>query len=970
MSIPPAPEAPSDDPTTTSTSTDPATTTATTTTTTARSSGRVRTKSQRVLEHEDTKRLLASQEYASPSGSSARGTARLPSPKGGKGKVRKKKEEVYCVCKRDSDGPMIECSQCNDWLHFECVGLSDTEAEKIYEYVCPACVNNTGKVTTYSHEIETFLSPSPPPGIVPAKRKQPAKPRAPKKLLDSTSGTPSSSYSSDDDATHAQDDDDHDASPPPSSPPLKRPRGPSQTKRPSVTPATGRKPSLSTTPAQAAPTSAGLPPMRKYVRDKLQPMFQALLGETDDVKAEEFAREVEEAMYGHFKDVIGGKETAGTRYKTQFNLLSSSITRGLRPILAKSITLRRLSPSQIATLTSAELASESQLADIERAKQASLQQTVKARAVEEPGAIRLGRDGFEKVEDRREKEMQAIEEEERAEKRREEARALRGSVDDGVANGAGLADEGGVGGAGQLSDESKTRARASPSKQLRSASLDEQARSPSHARSVSQTHAHAQTQAVQSPLRQSFYQAGVNPPGLTSAWGGAGAEGADAMDGLFDSPADQDQMELDLSELVADDLGLGAEGDVDMDVEYDLDGGPSEMEIFEGRPVEWTGGLINPADPSPHVPPLTLRHISSSQPHNTIWPLLLPHRNIEITGRVPTKDALKFLGDTVLQSGKELVAVVFQLGDGATEEERERWEGMVEYHIARERHAIYLPYGNKPPQGAVKELYMIPLRPSDHAPEFTDSIDGFALPVRGRKEPVFLGFFVASKKSRGDGAHGRRSGHGQTPPQPKQKQPQQQPQTHGIPGFAPSPLTQPPASTLSPGNAPPPVLQADRLQALMASLNPTVLAGVSGLTPPGAGAGTVAGASPIPGTGAGGQAGGYTPSASSSNGGRTPLAPLPGFGAPLHSGPPGQPQGYQGYEAYGGGYAPQRSPQRPSHPPTRLPRLSQSIRRHTGPRSATMDPGRISPLHRMIPAVGHLYLYHRAGRLVATSLNL
>jgi hypothetical protein len=34
-------------------------------------------------------------------------------------------EEIYCVCRTADDGtrPMINCDKCEDWFHFDCVGV-------------------------------------------------------------------------------------------------------------------------------------------------------------------------------------------------------------------------------------------------------------------------------------------------------------------------------------------------------------------------------------------------------------------------------------------------------------------------------------------------------------------------------------------------------------------------------------------------------------------------------------------------------------------------------------------------------------------------------------------------------------------------------------------------------------------------------------------------------------------------------
>ncbi|KAK6092942.1 hypothetical protein MT418_006932 [Batrachochytrium dendrobatidis] len=48
---------------------------------------------------------------------------------------------LYCLCRRPNGNelPMIGCDTCDEWFHFECVGLSVLEAEAISKYMCPNC---------------------------------------------------------------------------------------------------------------------------------------------------------------------------------------------------------------------------------------------------------------------------------------------------------------------------------------------------------------------------------------------------------------------------------------------------------------------------------------------------------------------------------------------------------------------------------------------------------------------------------------------------------------------------------------------------------------------------------------------------------------------------------------------------------------------------------------------------------------
>lgn len=56
---------------------------------------------------------------------------------------------VFCLCKTQEDGvrPMIQCDLCQDWFHFDCIGLNAVllfihSQEQVPEnYKCPICQN-------------------------------------------------------------------------------------------------------------------------------------------------------------------------------------------------------------------------------------------------------------------------------------------------------------------------------------------------------------------------------------------------------------------------------------------------------------------------------------------------------------------------------------------------------------------------------------------------------------------------------------------------------------------------------------------------------------------------------------------------------------------------------------------------------------------------------------------------------------
>jgi len=68
--------------------------------------------------------------------------------------------------------------------------------------------------------------------------------------------------------------------------------------------------------ASATATSTGLPPARIHVLQRLTQVVKQLFeGRLSEEKAGQYARELETAIWSHFKEVVAGKETAGGRYK-------------------------------------------------------------------------------------------------------------------------------------------------------------------------------------------------------------------------------------------------------------------------------------------------------------------------------------------------------------------------------------------------------------------------------------------------------------------------------------------------------------------------------------------------------------------------------------------------------------------------------------------------------------------------------
>lgn len=55
---------------------------------------------------------------------------------------------LYCICRTaDESATMIGCDKCDEWYHFECVGIDQTQIPDIesYEFICPACQKKQSK---------------------------------------------------------------------------------------------------------------------------------------------------------------------------------------------------------------------------------------------------------------------------------------------------------------------------------------------------------------------------------------------------------------------------------------------------------------------------------------------------------------------------------------------------------------------------------------------------------------------------------------------------------------------------------------------------------------------------------------------------------------------------------------------------------------------------------------------------------
>ena len=67
-------------------------------------------------------------------------------------KETKKDTKLYCICKTPYDESKfyIGCDRCQNWYHGRCVGILQSEADLIDEYVCPQCQSTEDAMTVLS----------------------------------------------------------------------------------------------------------------------------------------------------------------------------------------------------------------------------------------------------------------------------------------------------------------------------------------------------------------------------------------------------------------------------------------------------------------------------------------------------------------------------------------------------------------------------------------------------------------------------------------------------------------------------------------------------------------------------------------------------------------------------------------------------------------------------------------------------
>ncbi|MFH4978510.1 hypothetical protein AB6A40_005219 [Gnathostoma spinigerum] len=71
-------------------------------------------------------------------------------------------QELYCVCRTPYDDSLfyVGCDGCEGWFHPSCVGITQAQAEKAAEYLCPSCAKSSQSGYESSASTASSLTPA------------------------------------------------------------------------------------------------------------------------------------------------------------------------------------------------------------------------------------------------------------------------------------------------------------------------------------------------------------------------------------------------------------------------------------------------------------------------------------------------------------------------------------------------------------------------------------------------------------------------------------------------------------------------------------------------------------------------------------------------------------------------------------------------------------------------------------------
>ncbi|EED81881.1 predicted protein [Postia placenta Mad-698-R] len=245
---------------------------------------------------------------------------------------------------------------------------------------------------------------------------------------------------------------------------------------------------------------------------------------------------------------------------------------------------------------------------------------------------------------------------------------------------------------------------------------------------------------------------------LSSLWTANGAEQTSEQPIIVDAPESERQEDPKASAVDVDILGEEADDqDFDMFLEKDEEDKPTvpvddnspeaRRAAFEALPKVWTGTLSMPLDATmAQEVSLSACQVGGRDINHEplLWQTLFPAKALRIDGRVPVEKSAQYLTQMRLNPTKELIAVAFS-PDTGTGAEFIGFKALVDHLVAKGRHGLVFPWGNRPKEWAPgRELYIVPLLTTEAIPEFLELLDNLRLP-KLRDHDFLIGVWVLGK---------------------------------------------------------------------------------------------------------------------------------------------------------------------------------------------------------------------------------
>ncbi|KDQ61735.1 hypothetical protein JAAARDRAFT_520263 [Jaapia argillacea MUCL 33604] len=531
-----------------------------------------------------------------------------------------------------------------------------------------------------------------------------------------------------------------------------------------------------------------------------------------EVKAKEFAAELEQCMYDneseHDKQ---GNQSAGSKYKERFRMLSFNLPKPDRIILHKRIASSHITPKELSLMSSTDLANEDMKQSIKIAEQEALAHSILQKTTA-PRA-KITHKGLQDIEDlngetsgQRDRELQREQDEEEKRERERMARIKAAQAHGSVPPESPVTPQtpswGGppplplyavqgnmsptLGGPSSfpmrppphpLFVSSASDLQMPVENELNLADLinidddplpqDEATVSepaPTPFQEIPPLVSSANTPPTGPPALTPISTTGPSPfaasvpkpPDITtptqtsfdlhSLWASSKAEPTTKETSPPILPVDppKDPVDLDFGQ-AADDQDFDMFLDEKEEDKQDVAAAPPlQPASFSDLPPVWSGTVTMPLDSTinqeTHVVARQMggRALAADSP---LWQTLFPSAQLRIDGRVPVPSSSQFLLQVRLNAAKELIAVAFS----ATPESQENFRTLSDFLVNKNRHGLVFPWGHQPKESAPgKELYIIPLSPSEPIPEYMELLDELRLPKQ-RDTQYLVGIWVLAK---------------------------------------------------------------------------------------------------------------------------------------------------------------------------------------------------------------------------------